>query len=235
MRDNALLSLDEDIVCGLMKMLDGTNELVKLFRNAKQRTANSECPSYTICLLGKRDGDLRQYDTPSSNDVSGLVVGDIGDFCSKHDIIIESCSGSLQRISKLYPKFMSLQYPLLFPYGKYGYQCDIMFANNDQQSLRKRLRVPMRAYYAYLINEIGGFKNIIIKGGYTNNFWLMQRDCIRANQNDLRIEVYKGIHEAVLKGDVDGNATRKVIVPSSLNGSPHYMINNYQDAYMQDL
>ncbi|KAL9353429.1 hypothetical protein Peur_056109 [Populus x canadensis] len=155
MRDNALLSLDEDIVCGLMKMLDGTNELVKLFRNAKQRIANSECPRYTICLLGKRDGDLQKYDTPS-NDVSGLVVGDIGDFYSKHDIIIESCSGSLQRISKLYPKCMSLQYPLLFPYGEYVHQCNIMFANNDQQSSRKRLRVPMRAFYAYLINEIVG-------------------------------------------------------------------------------
>jgi len=63
----------------------------------------------------------------------------------------------------------------------------------------------------------------------------MRCDCIRANQNDLRTEVYEGIHEAVLKGDVDGNATGKVIVPSSLIGSPRYMINNYQDAYMQDL
>jgi hypothetical protein len=29
-------------------------------------------------------------------------------------------------------------------------------------------------------------------------------DYIRANKKDLRTEVYKGIHEVVLKGDVEG-------------------------------
>jgi hypothetical protein len=93
---------------------------------------------------------------PSSNDIGGLVVGDIGNFHSEHDIIIEHSSGSLQRISKLHPKFMSLQYPLLFPYGDDGYQCNIMFADQDHQPQGKHSQVPMRAYYAYLINKREG-------------------------------------------------------------------------------
>jgi len=72
----------------------------------------------------------------------------------------------------------------------------------------------------------------------TNNSWSMHfinveedhLDYIRANQKDLRTKVYRGIHEAVLNGDVEGFSTGKIIVPSSLTGSPRYMINNYQDA-----
>jgi len=102
---------------------------------------------------------------PSSNDIGGLVVGDIGNFHSEHDIIIEHSSGSLQRISKLHPKFMSLQYPLLFPYGDDRYQCNIMFADQDHQPQGKHSQVPMRAYYAYLINKRVGIENTIIKVG----------------------------------------------------------------------
>ncbi|KAI5593278.1 hypothetical protein BDE02_03G003900 [Populus trichocarpa] len=134
---------------------------------------------------------------------------------------------------------MALQYPLLFPYGEDGYSCNIMFVDHGHEKTRKRSRVPMRAYYAYLINERPGCDNTIIKGGRLYQQFLVNAfvnveedrlDYIRANKKDLRTEVYKGIHEAVLNGDVEGFSTGKIIVPSSLTGSPRYMINNYQDA-----
>ena len=55
-------------------------------------------------------------------------------------------------------------------------------------------------------------------------------DFIRANQENLRSEHYKGIHDVIARGDVDGSTIGKIILPSSLTGSPRYMINNYQDA-----
>ncbi|XP_061968321.1 uncharacterized protein LOC133691732 [Populus nigra] len=54
-------------------------------------------------------------------------------------------------------------------------------------------------------------------------------DYIRMNQNNLQTEHYQGINEAVLRGDIQGSKTGKIILPSSLTGSPRYMINNYQD------
>lgn len=48
-----------------------------------------------MCWLGKKDNDSRQYDDPLSDDVSGLVVGDIGSFYIERDIIVESYFGSL--------------------------------------------------------------------------------------------------------------------------------------------
>jgi hypothetical protein len=91
-RGNSTSNLDEGVVCGLIRMLDETHDLVKLFQSAKQRLANDGGPNYKLRLLGKRDNDSRQYDDPSSNNVSGLVVGDIGSFYSKRDIVVESCS-----------------------------------------------------------------------------------------------------------------------------------------------
>uniref|UniRef100_A0A6N2LSJ9 ATP-dependent DNA helicase n=1 Tax=Salix viminalis TaxID=40686 RepID=A0A6N2LSJ9_SALVM len=191
--DGGSSSLDASIVGDLMQMLDDINELVKVFRNAKQRLSCDNQSNYKLRLIGKRDDDSRQYDDPSSNDIGGLVVGDIGNFQSERDIIIEQCSGGLQRISKLHPKFMALQYPLLFPYGDDGYRCNMILANQDHQPQRKRSRVPMRAYYAYLIHErqflVDAFANVEED----------RLDYIRANQSDLRSEIYKGIHEAILR------------------------------------
>ncbi|XP_012857574.1 PREDICTED: uncharacterized protein LOC105976856 [Erythranthe guttata] len=41
------------------------------------------------------------------------------------DIVVETQSKRLQRISELHPLYLPLQYPLIFPYGKDGYRDDI--------------------------------------------------------------------------------------------------------------
>ena len=97
----------------------------------------------------------------------------------------------------------------------------------------------MRAFYAYLIQEREYGEDTLIKGGRLYQQFLVDAfatieedrlDYIRMNQDDLRSELYHNISEAVLKGDAQGSSTGKIILPSSLTGSPRYMINNYQDA-----
>uniref|UniRef100_A0A2K1ZIH9 Uncharacterized protein n=1 Tax=Populus trichocarpa TaxID=3694 RepID=A0A2K1ZIH9_POPTR len=135
-------TLDESVVKDLIDMLNSTNCLVGLFRHASQRLSMSDNPGYKLRLLGQRTHDSRQYNDPSSDDIGGLIVGDIGDYRSKRDIVIESSSGTLQRISKLHPKFMSLQYPLLFPFGEDGYRTNISFANHDNQLDDSFISIP---------------------------------------------------------------------------------------------
>jgi hypothetical protein len=141
--DNCQSSLDENVVNKLIDMLDSSNALVKLFRQVRHRLNNDEFPNFKLRLIGKRDGDSKQYDDPSSNDVCGLIVGDIGESQTDRDIIIEGYSRNLRRISKLHPKFMSLQYPLLFPYGEDGYHTDILFTNQEHYTPSKRQKVTM--------------------------------------------------------------------------------------------
>ena len=53
---------------------------------------------------------------------------------------------------------------------------------------------------------------------------------IRRNQKDLRSEIYKGIKDTVVRGDVDENVIgKRIILPSSIIESSRYMIQNYQD------
>uniref|UniRef100_A0A6N2KNL2 Helitron helicase-like domain-containing protein n=1 Tax=Salix viminalis TaxID=40686 RepID=A0A6N2KNL2_SALVM len=111
-------SLDETIVGDLIQMLASTNCLVGLFRHASQKLSEPTNPGYKLQLLCQRTNDTRKYNDPTSDDIGGLIIGDIGDYQSERDIIIETSSNILQRISKLHPKFMALQYPLLFPLVK---------------------------------------------------------------------------------------------------------------------
>lgn len=135
--DSVFTSLDENIINGLIDKLNNTNELTKLFRSANERVHRGIVRNYKLRLIGPRDNDSRKYDDPVSSDIGGLVVEDIGVFSSEHDIIIiESCSGSLQRTSKLHPEiFMALQYPLLFPFGEDEFHCNIPLAEQTLNNL----------------------------------------------------------------------------------------------------
>jgi len=46
-------SLDENIVVDLLKMLDETNEIAKLFRKARDKTQNIQSINFILRLLGK--------------------------------------------------------------------------------------------------------------------------------------------------------------------------------------
>ncbi|GAU39679.1 hypothetical protein TSUD_320920 [Trifolium subterraneum] len=54
---------------------------------------------------------------------------------------------------------------------------------------------------------------------------------IRNHQKDLRSDMYKGLTEAILRGENDAaNAGKRVVLPASFVGGARYMIQNYQDA-----
>lgn len=98
----------------------------------------------------------------------------------------------------------------------------------------------MRALYAYLLHEGEYGKDTITKDDRRLQYHQFlvdaftnveedRLDCIRPNQNDLGTELYQDINKVVLREDVQGLTTGKIIAPSSLTGSPPYMTNNYQD------
>ena len=56
-RDSTSSSLNENIVVDLLRMLDETNELAKLFSKARDKTQNIQSVDYKLHLLGKRNHD----------------------------------------------------------------------------------------------------------------------------------------------------------------------------------
>ena len=63
---------------------------------------------------------LYRYNLPTASEVAALIVGDINADIENRDILITTKSVSLQRISELHPSYLSLQFPVLFPYGEDG-------------------------------------------------------------------------------------------------------------------
>lgn len=54
---------------------------------------------------------------------------------------------------------------------------------------------------------------------------------IRTHQKQLRADIYKGLADAVLRGETDPATTgKRIVLPSSFTGSARYLFQNYQDA-----
>ena len=233
-------NLNENIVKKLILMLDETNKLVQLFRSVRDVYKNNEIPSMKLRLIGRRQGDSTQYDLPSSSDIGGLIVGDFGLYDNGRDIIIHSQTGELQRINKLHPSYMALQYPLLFPYGEDGYRIDIKWNPNFTGKQPRRNRISMRSFYAFQFQQRLHEGNTLLRAGRLFQQYIVDSyasieedrlDYVRQNQNNLRSEIYKGIQDAITRGDTNAEAIgKRIILPSSHTGSPRYMIQNYQDA-----
>ncbi|GJY86884.1 DNA helicase [Tanacetum coccineum] len=60
----------------------------------------------------------REYDLPTSKTLGGIVFQNGQDTETDNDVIIQSRGGPPQRINKLHPSYMSLQFPLLFIFGQ---------------------------------------------------------------------------------------------------------------------
>ncbi|XP_050126253.1 uncharacterized protein LOC126603446 [Malus sylvestris] len=233
-------NLDSSIVQELIKMFDECNQLVKFFRTARDKFEIDGLINLTMTLLGRQPRDSKQYDQPASDEIGGLIVGDIGLSDSNRDIIIDCKNEGLKRVTKLNPKFMALQYPILFPYGEDGYRPDLKWNENYKGPKTKSQRVPMRAYIAYQIQEREMCLTTLLKGGrlfqqyLVDSYATLEEDrlyYIKQNQKNLRSEIYKGIYDAMSRGDNDANNLgQKIVLPASYTGSPRYMINNYQDA-----
>ncbi|CAN1298314.1 ATP-dependent DNA helicase pif1 [Linum perenne] len=117
--------LQPSLVGGLKEMLDGYNILVKTFRYARERLMGDNVHQLKIKLFAQRRTDGREYDLPTGDELAALIVNDSGQATYEQDIIVEHQNSGLERISVYHPSLMSLQYPLLFPYGEDGWRSDI--------------------------------------------------------------------------------------------------------------
>ena len=135
---------------------------------------------------------------------------------------------------------MASQYPLLFPYGKDGFRLGILYSNVDGIRFDTTDSVTMREYYAYRLQEREHEGHTLVYGGRLfQQFDVDVYTCIeeirlmwvKQNQDKLRIELYKGLKDAVMRGDTTPTSSgKRFTLPSTFTGSSRYMIENYQDA-----
>uniref|UniRef100_A0A453C8N7 Helitron helicase-like domain-containing protein n=2 Tax=Aegilops tauschii subsp. strangulata TaxID=200361 RepID=A0A453C8N7_AEGTS len=230
---------DENIVIGLLEMLDEHNVLVKSFRMARDRFENRDIKDVRLRLINKRSKDGRQYNLPSASEVAALIIGEQDGENNEFDIITETKDRMLQRILELHPSYMSMQYPLLFPYGEDGFRPEIEY-QKKRGDKGKRKYVTMLEFYAYRIQQcLNQATTLQMSGRLFLQFLVDAATCIeqwrlnwyRTNQGKLRTELYRGLHDAIENGDTRTEQVgQRIILPSTYNGSPRNKQQNYQDA-----
>ncbi|CAG7878574.1 unnamed protein product [Brassica rapa] len=213
-------NLDEPTLALLIEMIDENNCLAKIFRRARDHY-ESVGSEFTIRLVQDK-GKGKEYDLPTTSEVAGLIVGDITSTIGQRDIVVQFQSDTLQQIRDDHPLYMSLQYPLLFPYGEYGFHPEIPL-HLETGTSRTRQFVTIRQYYASLIQTRPNQGMTLIKGGrllhqfIVDVYTAIEEDRLRwarNNQEILKFELY----------------SNRFILPPSFTGGPRYLVEKYHDA-----
>ncbi|XP_022031084.1 uncharacterized protein LOC110932031 [Helianthus annuus] len=232
--------LDVEMIEYLRALLDSQNMLVKTYRMVRDHFHQSPEANLSLRLIYRRENDGRTYNLPTTSEVAALVVGDIDKAIDHHDIVVETQSGMLQRISELHPSYLALQYPLLFPYGDDGYRVDI--PHRDFMSTQKKIKpkCTMREFFSYRIQDRTYGFSLILNGRRLLQQFLVDAytmieserlKYIRRQQANLRSETFENLQKYKSKGkEVLTDTGKPVILPSSFTGGARFMQQNYLDA-----
>ncbi|XP_040248153.1 uncharacterized protein [Aegilops tauschii subsp. strangulata] len=232
-------SIDPHIVEGLKNMLDRDNILAKKFRMARDRFEEGDYHNVRLKLINKRRTDGRRNDMPSATEVAALIVNDTAENRKGRDIIVQYRDTKPRRISQKHPKFMAMQYPLLFPYGEDGYRENIPYILKEGAKC-KRKHVTMLEYYAYRIQQrTNQSMHLLMCEKLTLQFIVdalacilqYRLDWIKTHQGNLRTELYAGLQDTIDRGDTRADQVgKRILLPSTFTDSPRYKAQNFQDA-----
>ncbi|XP_074356462.1 uncharacterized protein LOC141696181 [Apium graveolens] len=169
---------------------------------AHERFTGAQPEQIHLRLFERRTSDGRFQNVPTANDYefAGIVVDN--DFANKRDIVVKHKRNGLQHISELHPSFMSLQYPLLFPFGEDGYRIYIKHRNaNNSESEKDAVMERVRLVW------------------------------VQRHQSIIKSDLYNNIVDNLRRGDVDATEVgRRVILLSSFTGGYRYMQQNFQES-----
>lgn len=191
----------------MKKLVDDNNPYAQSFRMVTERLHQGICDDVRLRLIGRRSRDGRTYNLPTTSEVAALIVGDVDSSYDTRDVVVETQSGALQRISELHPSYLPLQYSLLFIYGEDGYFADVPHA---ESSNNRRVNLTVREFTAYRIQDRVNEGPQILLGRklfqqyLVDSYTMMETqrlDYIRFNQPALRVEKYKSLSDAVARGD----------------------------------
>ncbi|XP_024014486.1 uncharacterized protein LOC112088437 [Eutrema salsugineum] len=214
--------------------------MVKAFRSYKDMFhVDQPEDNAKLVLVANRNKDARTHNMPTSSEVAALIPGDFPEGMDKRDIVLETIEGKLRRISELYVGYLTLQYPLLFPYGEDGFQVGIEDGFDDGKE-RKRKTISMREFYAFHIQDRLLESQAVIRSKrlyqqylvdvYTMIEFIRLR-YLRKNQKKLRSDKYVNLEKVANDGNSDlSNNGKRILIPASFTGGPRYMNNNYLDA-----
>jgi hypothetical protein len=203
-------------------------------------------PAMSLQLAEKNRSHGLQYNRPQVNEVAAVYApGADGEVPNveiavfpKRDIRIYPNRGvDIKILSSTNQNTDPLCYPLFFPSGMYGWNIDMKQKNNKD-------KVSRAQYVSYQLmtrsEEKNGFNPIHYGKKLFHQFIVDQAvriesdrmNFIRLNQKKLCADKYTNVSEALNNRAAENDAVigKKIILPSSITGTPRWQIEQYQDA-----
>nr|GEV56457.1 helitron helicase-like domain-containing protein [Tanacetum cinerariifolium] len=139
------------IIEGLIELLDNHNALVQLFRTAREKLLDSEVSPFKVRLYSVMGAC--EYELPIGVTLGAIVYEPGLDTNMDYDIIIKEHISQPQRVNKLHPSYMALQFPKIFIYGEDGYSKDLKMIRVLGTSSNENRRLAIKAYYSYILHD----------------------------------------------------------------------------------
>ncbi|XP_028791347.1 uncharacterized protein LOC114747221 [Neltuma alba] len=223
-------AVDEAIALDIKDCLDQHNALVKKYRMASEILRKDNTVDVRIRLLKESNDRSRNYELPMASEVAALIVGDFDESYVNRDIIIEKKVGSLKRVHELHKSYLPLQYPLIFHYGNNGFVPKTEHNDASLISTKKKKYLTIREYLAFILMDRNIEDSVLLHSKrllqqfIIDGFAMVESerlDYIRRHQRELRVDLYKGLADAVTRGETDpSNTGKRIILPSSFTGEP---------------
>ena len=78
-----------------------------------------------LVIHEKHGKDMRRYNQPTSDEIAVIFTDSDSLTADYREIVVKTHEDKLQHINELNGAYDPMQYPLLFPYGEYGWHSNI--------------------------------------------------------------------------------------------------------------
>ncbi|PWZ14870.1 Vacuolar protein sorting-associated protein 36 [Zea mays] len=215
---------------------------------------------YRIALNLDQTLNQKTYNTPLTSEVAAVwIEGSEGRGQFSKSVMLHGKDSSSHCIRSYHGCYDALSYPLFFPRGELGWHANILKvgvsmdevdayrathrasnANDEDAESPSHLCVSVRDYYCYKFQIRPGVFNPILHGKRLFQQFAVDTyikiessrlDYIRRNQDRLRADLYQGLVDSMLDGDIRAEKVgKRTVLSTSFIGGPRDMRRRYMDA-----
>ena len=218
---------------GLQQMLRKVNSYVTYLRNAIDPMHYKNAFDMKLTFLERSIGDPRTCSAPSVSEIAVLLPREgYPERVANKDIVLYAKSGGVHNKNEIHLSYDSLHCVLLFALSNDGWNINI-------RNSRGHGNITALDYYCYRLMVRSGLNHLHLSGRLFHQYIVdmyakIEQERLnykRQHQQQIRVDLYSGLADALAKGDANADElVRKIILPSSLIGSPRLMFQLHQDA-----
>ena len=236
--------LNKEVMKKLQELLHQNNPFVKDFKHVMDLPDEDVKDLKFVLKTHAKPQPNRikgTYNLPTCNEIA-LVA--LNDETESTDVVLYRKEGGIQSINNVHRCYDPLHYVLIFPFGEDGWYDGLTGVSYNKKEKKEVVRkISMRDFYAFRLQirykegrleSPSLFKSARLFQEYVCDQWAKieayKLRWVKNNQTTIRAETYKGLMDAINHNDDATTVGQRIILPSSIYGSPRWYAQAYQDS-----